>query len=94
LQTDTEQSSGHKLLPRLTVYAWYKTFKEAPYLCRHPARHVRREGGMTCDTIVVGPKKSKKVYIHSAGPALQHRLADPKKKLRHRGFTPSGTKQR
>ena len=47
-----------------------------------------------CDNVVVGPKKSKKVYIHSAGPALQHSLADPKKELKRRGFTPSGTKQR
>ena len=46
-QTDTEQSSGHILLPRLTVYTWYKMFKETPHLCRHPARHVRREGGVT-----------------------------------------------
>ena len=47
-----------------------------------------------CNTVVVGPKKSNEVYIRSAGPALQHSLADPKKKLRRRGFVPSGTKQR
>ena len=47
-QTDTEQSSGHKLLPRLTIHTWYKMFKDIQQTCRHPARHVSvmdQEGG-------------------------------------------------
>ena len=68
-QADTEQSPGHTLLRRLTVYTWYKMFKETPYLCRHPARHVRREGGMTATLLQLVPRNQMRcTYVQQGLP--------------------------